>query len=149
MITVATFTIDRSSLGLADLVIDGAAGDYTVQRDSFGLPPRSVRRTYAAASPWADGLLVVATALDQTTWVLPVLVQGVDADHCRAKASTLMAAVDQFSYDFTADLDGVVEVWAAEPADVTQGGPLTRDASAGSTYFWELTLSIPVYPRPS
>lgn len=141
---VPTFTIDRTSLSLDPLELTEDNG-YILDRDNFGLAGQSWDKGYVSA-PDYDGDRLVRARKTNSTWQVQVRVTGSDAADAKAKKDALLAAVSQINYTVTIGIDGVGEVWTADPADWQIGGELMLDTV--ERYIWQVVLTIPVYPIP-
>jgi hypothetical protein len=111
-----------------------------------GASRRWRRRTITG--PYQHGQKTVGAVLDTGSLVIVVRCLGdswVAVDSARA---SLFSAVSRFSYLVTVAVEGVVDQWVCEPADIalTSGDALNKFQVMASMQ--EYTLTIPVYPLP-
>lgn len=149
MTAVATVTIDRSSLSLSDLVIDSEGfGTYLLDVDGLGRVGRTPRITYAAVSPYVNGQLPVAAVWDESTLSITVRIQSDSSADLDTAVAALEAALGQFSYTVTLDVNGVTKTYPATFATWNSTDALTQFARV-MTYHEDLAITIPVYPVAS
>lgn len=114
----ASVTIDRSSLGLADLVVTGTApaGDgFFLADGGLAEPTFDVRSTYAPDSAYTAGKQLLAAALEASTLPVGVVAQASTTAALAALKAELAQAVWQFAYTVTLTLDGTAQAWDAGP----------------------------------
>lgn len=140
-----TLTVDRTSLGLADMVIDSDGfGAYCITPLGY-TEPETTPRTTTARSSFVHGDLAVQSVLDTTDMVLEVMVQGTTSAQLETRTDALRQALcQQLDYTITRTLDGVVRTYSASPATMVRTAPVRKgDVYAHvATY----TISIPAYP---
>lgn len=141
-----TVTIDRSSLSLADLVIDTEGfSTYAVSVDGLGRVGKTPRETFADASPFVHGQLRTAVVREESALTLLVTVNGTSASDLATKVAALEDALDQFVYTVTVAVDGVSKAWTAYQA-TTQSVDGLEKPERWAAFFDDLSISIPVYP---
>jgi hypothetical protein len=139
---VATLTIARTSMSMADLVIDP---DWTsgMWVASVGDPDFAFRYTYAPDSAYVAGSVLLAAVLQQSALTAVVYVSASTGTALQALKDEVAAAVSQFTYSLSLTVDGVTTTWSADPTwpqwgEVDSGMVAARMARA--------VLSIPVNP---
>lgn len=139
-----TLEISRSELNLGPLEISTSNG-YYVARDGFG-PGEQVLRRITAESPYVSGRILTHAVKAQETTVINLRVKGNTSNEMWSKIEILQAAVAQFSYTITFNLDGYEKTWRCEPADVTigEGGQFNDLWIRSNTQ--KMSLSIPHLP---
>lgn len=113
-----TLTIDRSSLGLGDLVVGGTApaGDgFFLRAGGLSEPTFDVRTTYAPDSAYVPGSQLLAAVLTAATLPAVVVAQASTTAGLAALKAELAAAVWQFAYPLTLTVDGTAHPWDAGP----------------------------------
>ena len=146
MSDIATVTIDRSGLSLADLVI-GSEGfsPYVIAAGGLGRIGRTPRDATATASPFIHGQLRTASVLEESSLPLTVRVTGTSAADLDAKVTALEDALNQFVYTVTVAVNGVAKAWTGYPATVGAVDGLTV-FERNAAFFEDLAITIPVYP---
>lgn len=146
MTALASVTIGRASLSLADLVIDSAGfGTYLVDVAGLGRVGKTPREAFATPSPFVHGQLRTQVVLEESTLPLVVRVNGTSSSDLDAKVAALEDALWQFTYPVTVVVGGVTKVWSAYPATIQTIDGLTAFERV-TNYFEDLSISIPVYP---
>jgi hypothetical protein len=136
-------SIDRSSLGLADLLIDTTPRtDFWLPEDGIGAPGYSHRRSYATAA-YVHGGLQTAAVLEQSTLPLSIYVGGDTTAQLRNRVEALVAALRQFYFTTTVTVDDYAETWGCDCADI---GPATYVPGEVTAHIQRREVTIPVYP---
>lgn len=143
--TLLSVTFDRTSLGLSPLVITGDpyAGALHLPEDGVERVGRVIRRTYAPASAYVPGRVLLAAVEDAGTLPLSIYAHGDTAAEVEAAMAELEAAASQFAYDITLEVDGVTQTWAADP-ELPQWGAI--DVGMVRAHLVRASISIPVNP---
>lgn len=140
-----SFTVDRSSLSLADLAIDDEGfGAYAITPNGYEEPDVSPR-VITARSRYVIGELATGYSLNTATLVLEVWVQATTTAILETRCDALKRAFTrQTKYLLTRTLDGQSRTFRCQPAGVTRVGPVRK----GDVYAHQATyrIAIPVYP---
>lgn len=107
-----TITLDRASLDLDPLIITGSrattpSGIWVPEGGLQQLPSPEPRRTYPPESAYVSRRRALAVVLDGTDLIFVARLQGTDEDPLTARHAELEAAVSQYFYPVTVDVDGV------------------------------------------
>ena len=146
MISTATWSIDRTALSLAPLVLSGSEGPLSVLRDGLVLPSRAREHAWAYASSVIDGNLSMGSRLLTTAWVLPVRVDGESVAAIDAQIAEVETAVSQHAFTLTYAADDSASSWACWAADVAED--VAGKADAVYETYGLITLTIPCQPIP-
>ncbi len=143
----SSLTVDRSSLGLDDLVLTNNPFDdspYTYPEDGLAEPNFNMRLLYAPDSQWIPGRLLLGSVADGATVPLIVHVAADDTAQLKARKAALEAAFGQFSYTVTITVDDVE--LGTYPADATTvwWGVVDHGLAVASMAIG--TVQIPVNP---
>lgn len=145
-----TVTIDRSSLGKADLVIS-AGQDTTIGLARYSPPDTVARVTYMPDNPNIDGSEAIGASWQQAMLGFNALFdQATSEADIASGVAELCEAVGQFSYLVTTQVGNApAEKWSADRGSVTL-------ANSDGRAFEDLlhldpvySVTIPVYPIPS
>lgn len=151
MITTATWSIDRTSLSLAALVLDGSqttTSTLTVRRDGLVMPAQARSHAWAYDSGVTDGNVSVGSTLLMTAWVLPIQVEAASMSALQTAMDEVRTAFGQHTFAMTATLDGVSRVWTCYAADSVTEDPAGLVDLAYVTFGY-LTANIPCHPTPA
>jgi hypothetical protein len=144
--SMATVSIDRSSLTLAALVIADDGATYQLTKDGLGEPGISWRTTSMPDSQDVHGSEPLSHVKEQTSIPLEVMVKAASSSALKTAVTALKKALSQFSYPVTVTVDGVADTWSASPASWSRG---TVQPGQVAQFFTVLTITIPVYPIAS
>lgn len=145
--SVATVSIDRSSLSLSALTITDDGATYQLAQDGLGRPGITWRLASAPDSANVHGTEYVGAAREQSSLPLTVIVKAASSSALNTAVAALEDALSQFAYDVTVTVDGVAKVWPASPAAWSFTTPVSP---AQVTQFYTLmTITLPVYPIAS
>lgn len=146
---MSSVTIDRSSLSLADLVIDEAMdGTYVLLLGSRLRRPGTIwRKSAMPDSNDVHGTEFLTAVKEQADIPLKVMVQADTSAALDTAIDELDDALSQFTYPVTVDLDGVEKVWDASPAPWSPDD--LEEYQAVLQHFDVLTVTLPVYPIAS
>jgi hypothetical protein len=124
-------TIDRSSLSLGALVIDGNptatspnGGKYHLTEEACTWPSFSMRRRYAPDSEELDGKQVLGAVKDEGQMTLKFIAHRVTTADLAASVAELEAAFSQLSYNLTVVIDGVTIGTFEAHSELPQWGEL-------------------------
>jgi hypothetical protein len=144
--SLASVSIDRSSLGLSALVIDTEGfGTYYVDKVGLGRVGRLPRETLATPSPFVHGQFRTAVVWEESSLPLTVRVQASSSAALDTAVIALEDALSQFIYPVTVTVDGVAKVWTAYPATWNSTDGLMAVERVQS-FHEDLSITIPVYP---
>ena len=144
-------TIDRTSLGKADLTYTATPGDGVLGITAFIPPGRVQRITYAPDVPGMDGSLALAKSLQQALLGWSVVTDGaMDEAAIAAAIAELEEALDQFPrYLVTTQVGNApAEVWSADPGSVALADSSGRTFVDLSNLDPVYSVTIPVFPIP-
>jgi hypothetical protein len=134
----------------ASLVISRTGTDLTIDPTTdirlvtFGVSGRSWRRT-AIEGRYQHGRALLGAVLDARSLTFVVRVKGSTWIAAQNNYAELETALSQFTYTVTATIDGRVDVYTCEPADITlAGGTLNKHQAMRHRQEYEVT--IPVSP---
>lgn len=133
--------VSRASEG--PLELDNPAGGYEVVEQGPGA--RTYRRSVIEGR-YVHGRTLLVSTLETRTLVMVVRVLGDNWQQVRTRAQVLIDAVSQHAYTITADIDGVVDTYVCEPADVALAGADTWSKFHIMANQHEYVLSIPYDP---
>lgn len=105
---------------------------------SEALPGEWERSTVKGA--YQDGRVLVNATRGVSQIVGAVRVLGATWSQQQANLAALFAALGQFTFDITQELDGVTRTYACEPADITIAGTLDPFAVARSRQVYALSI---------
>ena len=145
---ILSLTIGRASLSLADLVItnDPNAGDFWLPEDPFDEPEENYRLRYMPDSDDVHGKELVSAVLEHTSIPATVYTKAASAAALKANKAALRAALGQFAYSVTVNLDGATATYSADPCGARWG---TVDSGMVRAHIAKASVSIPVYPIAS
>lgn len=134
---------------LADLDLN-APGAY--EAVGFG-PGQTTWRRSMASSRWVHGEVLTHATKGLGSMPLRVRVLGASAAALDTNTAALIAAFEQWTYDFTAVVDGVTHTWRCMPADYgptpDEGGSAGEYGTASLDVLAQLyTFIIPRNPVP-
>ena len=146
MTALVSWSIDRTSLSLSDLVIDSTpTSTYTFADGGVGRVGITRRDTFATDSPFVDGRMRTASVKEESSLAGIVIVQGASWSAVDTSVTALQTALDQFVYTVTDVRSGVSKVWTAYPASVgAVDGVVTVDNV--SQFYTVVSIGIPVDP---
>lgn len=141
-----SLSIDRSSLSLTPLVLDGARGGSDIALLSYREPAMQTRLSLAPQSRLIHGDQLLGWSWQQTLHQFQVATIGAASESVsRGLIAGLVAAISQTSFTLTVSPNGAPdEVWDCQP------GSLVPDSDRGPIDLrrheptW--TCSIPAYP---
>lgn len=138
-----SFTIDRASLALADLVIPGGGVSTGLVVARAGRPAFDLRYEYAPNSTLFSGKALLSAVADQST--LPLAIHALAASSAARAAleAELEAALSQFAFDVTLTVDGVATTYAADPSL-----PVWGDLRHGDVARFTSTASVVIPVNP-
>jgi len=116
-----------------------------VELIDWGVAGRSWRRRTVEGAYQHGSALVTATLADAQITVRVRCKGGSWADAC-VHRDLLFAAVAQRSYTLTCDVEGVVDVWACQPADIVPIAGNVIGPEWVELAEQEYVLTIPAYP---
>lgn len=142
-----TLTIDRASLTLPSLVATGSRDTTTsgfwIPEEGVGEPEFEPRYSYAPDSVWIPGRSLLAVVLEQGTLPLRINAKADTAVALAAKRRELEAALSQFVYPVTLDIDGATQTWSA---DFAWPKWASQHAADRDSFIARATVIIPVNP---
>lgn len=145
-----TITIDRTGLALDPLIIgdspDGSGVGLWIPAGGYVSPDFTARLTYAPDSAYVAGRALLAATLEAATLPLVIIVEGSSQADMAARKAELAAALFQFSYTVTVDLDGNSETWSADPT-YPQWGEISH--AWASRFMGRAVVTIPINPAGS
>lgn len=146
--TTFSVTFDRTSLSLGDLVAGApsSSSDYWLPSAGISWPKFSRRKTRAPAPPHiaGDGALLARVA-GMGLFPLTVYATGDTTAEVETAKAALQAAVDQWTYDLTLEVDGVSQSFTAECVeDEIDWGEI--DSGMVRAHICRGTVNIPLYP---
>jgi len=116
--------------GTVSLTLSSANG-YEVNLEGFGPGPR-VQQRNLARSPWIPRVVPTSIVLDgDQRFPLSIWVGGSTADELSTRLAALIDALEQYTFVFTAVIDGVTWSWNCYAADTSVG-------DSGSFDWWDL-----------
>ena len=142
-------TFDRTSLGLEPLVItsDPGTGDFWLAEEDITWPTFAMRRTYAPDANDVAGASLLHAVPDQGTIGLKIGARTDTTAALKAAMDEFTAAVTQFSYVLTLQVDGVTfGAYNADP-EFPQWGAL--DSGNVRAKLNEAQITIPINPPGS
>lgn len=149
MTAIGTLTIDCSSLGVSDIVIDTEGfGTYCLDAAGLGRVGRTPRETFATPSPFQHGQARTSVVWDESSLPVTVRVQAASAGALDTAVTALEDALSQFVYNVTLAVSGVSKVYSAYPATWNTPDGLTAFERVTGLHE-DLAITIPVYPLPS
>lgn len=100
-----------------DLVIDSNPylGDFHIPEEGFEWPRFGMRREYAPPSVWVAGELLLSVVSGPADWQFEVYAHGDTSGDLSDAMDELEAALTQFAFDVTIDVNGVTRTYAADP----------------------------------
>lgn len=140
-------TITRASLALPNLVITNyPTGDFWIPEDGLEEPEVNWRITYAPDHPDVHGRAKIGASLEASTIPLQVYTKAATAAALAANKATLRAALGQFAFNVTVNIDGATATYSADPC-----GPKWGQIDSGMlrAYLARASVVIPVYPIAS
>lgn len=145
-----TITIDRSSMALPDLVIDGQqplSGDLGLV--SYQEPALQPRIKYAPTSDWVHGEMALGFTYQQVMLQLDVTTPNATTEaQARAAIAALAAALGRLSFTTTVTIDGATpETWSCQPGSVSPAEARTYVDLVHHRPVWQ--VSIPAQPLRS
>lgn len=145
---ILSLTISRTSLSLADLVItnDPEAGAFWLPEEGLEEPDETFRLTYMPDSRDVHGKELVAAVREHSSIPATVYTKATSAVLLAANKAVLSAALGQFAYDVTLNLDGAAATYSADPC-----GPRWGEVDSGMVKqrMAKASFVIPVYPIAS
>lgn len=140
-------TIVRTSLGMADLVIDGSENGITdLALVGFTEPAMRAEVAYAPDDMFTHGSVPLGWRWGQTALNFDVSPLGaVSETEARALHAELLAAITQWRFTLHVDADGAPrESWTCDPGAISPSGPRTASDIEHSNPVWE--CSVPADP---
>lgn len=143
-----SLTLTRTSLSLADLVIDSDpfSGSFHLPEDGIEWPRFDTRRTYAPPSEFVAGRVLLSAVPDVGAMTTTIYARGTDAATLKAAKAELEAAVSQFSYTLTLTENGQSWTWTAQP-ELPSWGQV--DTGMVRAFMAKATVVIPLNPEGS
>ena len=143
-----SLTITRAGLSLPDLVItnDPTAGDFWLPEDGLEEPDQTWRLTYMPDHPDLHGKQLLSAVREHSAIPARVYTDAASAADLATNKATLAAALGQFSYTVTLNLDGATAAYSADPCGPRWGAVdsgMVRGRIAAASFV------IPVYPIAS
>lgn len=144
---ILSLTIGRASLGLADLVItnDPAAGAFWLPEDGLEEPDQTWRLNYAPDSADIHGRELLSASRDHSSIPATIYTDATSSAELAANKAALSAALGQFTYPVTLDLDGAPLTYDADPCGPRWGAV---DSGMVRARIARCSVSIPIYPIP-
>lgn len=139
------YSVTRTELALADLLLQDPAAGYEVVR--MGPGSRAWRRE-TIKSAYVHGETQVSAVLDIQTAPLVLRIKGATHSQADTRLDAVIDAFSQFVYYVGVIIDGVTWVWECFPADIgiDEGGEIGKFHWMAKMF--EVTLSIPRNPIP-
>lgn len=145
--SVASVSIDRTSLSKSALVISDDGAVYRFTEDGVGIIVQSVRVTTAPDSVNVSGSEIVAFAKAATSLPLEFHVIGSSSADLASKVADLEEAFYRLDYPLTRVVDGVSSTWSGGPcALVPKRGAV--DSGVLARHFETYSVTIPL-PNPN
>lgn len=136
--------VTRTELGQADLSLEDP-GIYRIV--SVGPGPLSWRRE-RITSPYIHGESLVGAVKETAAMSLSIRVLGTSAASLNTRTATLLRAFEQFNYQLTLVLDGVIWTWDCQPADYAGGDGGEFEPNLLRAFQQVYRFSIPRDPVP-
>lgn len=145
----ASVSIDRTSLTLSPLVLNGSGGGtYTLTPRGLGAVVTAWRYGWMPSHPDVHGDELLSATLENARLSLEVLVEAATSVALETAVTALNEALFQFSYEVTQTVDGVAKTWTCFPSvAVPVAGVVLHNEVA--EHFGVFSMSIPVYPIAS
>lgn len=142
---ILSLTIDRTSLSLPALVISNNpfGATFWLPEDGMSEPNGDLRRTYMPDSQYAHGRELLGVSRAAADIAATIYAQGVDMAALTAAKTELEAALMQWDYDLTQNIDGAVTTYRAEPVLPTWGGV---DSGMVRSRIARTSVVIPLHP---
>lgn len=143
-----TLTITRTSLSLPDLVITNNpfGAKFWLPEDGLEEPATEMRLTYYPDAADIAGKKLRAAVEEHSAIPAIIYTQAADSAALKANKAELRAAVSQFNFDTTLDLDGAADTYSSDPC-LPHWGPVDSGMVRGRIA--RASVLIPVYPIPS
>lgn len=141
-----SLTITRAELAEDDLVIDGNpfAGAFHIPEDGTEWPRFGMRREYAPPSAFVPGELLLSAVSGPAEWQFTVYAHGDDAAEIAAAMDELEAALTQFTFSVTLNVNGMTRTYPADP-DFPDWGEV--DSGMARKFLARATVRLQVNPR--
>jgi hypothetical protein len=144
---ILSLTISRASLSLADLVItNDPTQPFHLPEDGLEEPDVTYRLAYMPDSRDVHGKELVAAALEHSAIPATIYAKAADSATLATLKAELRAALGQFSYDVTLNLDGATATYSADPCGPRWGAV---DSGMVKARMAKASVTIPVYPIAS
>lgn len=144
--SVASISIDRTSLTLSALVVADDGTTYRPTPDGIGRPGISWRLTAMPDSADSHGTEYVAAVKEQSSMPLQVKVYADSSAALDAACDALEEALSQFAYTMTVTVDGVAKTWTCAPASWQVSN---FDSGEVAAHIATYAITVPVYPIAS
>jgi hypothetical protein len=139
-------SIDRTELALAALVItnDPYAGDFHIPEDGITEPEFPMRVAYAPESVYMPGKLPLAAAVDAGGLALIIYAHAASSAALTTAKAVLAAALGQWRFDITTDVDGEQITYESICPAVPSWGQV--DSGMVAAHMARCSVTIPVNP---
>lgn len=144
--TTLLITVDAAT----DIVMSGSKDTVTALGiTAYSEPAIQTRLNYAPSAGFTHGDSLLGWSYQQTSLVFSVAaINAASESAAKALIDALRAAVTQFSYNVTVNVNGAGNVvWACDPGTVTPAAERTYADLKNHNPEWVVT--IPCYPIPS
>lgn len=145
---ILSLTITRAGLSLPDLVIsnDPEAGDFWLPEDGLEEPDQNWRLDYMPDHPDVHGRDLLSASREHTDIPVTVYTDAASSAALATNKATLAAALGQFTYTVTLNLDGATSTYSADPCGPRWGAV---DSGMVRARLARASFTIPVYPIAS
>ena len=142
-----SLTISRTSLSLADLVIDqDSTQPFWLPEDGLEEPDNDWRINYMPDHPDVHGKEKLSAVLEHSAIPAVVYTKAADVATLAAQKAALAAALGQWSYTVTLNLNGATYAYSADPCGPRWGAV---DSGMVRAKIAKASVVIPVYPIAS
>lgn len=142
---ILSLTIGRTSLSLPDLVItnDPTAGAFWLPEEGLEEPDETWRLSYFPDSREVHGRALASAVREHSAIPATIYTDATSSVELGQNKAILSAALGQFTYPVTLDLDGAALTYDADPCGPRWGAV---DSGMVRAKIARASVSIPIYP---
>lgn len=145
--SIASVSIDRSSLSLAPLVVSDDGPTYRFTEDGVGYVVQSVRTLTMPDSADVDGSEIIGFSREATALALEFHIFGASAAAVAASVAEWETALFRLDYPVTRTVDGVSVTYSAGPCALRPARS-SVDSGVTAAHFDTFRVTIPL-PNPN
>lgn len=121
------------------------ASNLRIDADEIARPDIRRRRKYLPDADNIHGSELYSAAKEQASITVPVLGRGTTRAELDAAFDALEAALGQFHFETTQNIDGIETTWSCDAGDIAYG----RSKAKLHARYLSAVVTIPCYPTPA